>query len=370
MSSTQPRSRIVVGLSGGVDSSVAALLLQQQGHAVSAVFMKNWEEDDSSDYCSAAEDLADARAVAETLGMPLSAVNFSAEYWERVFETFLAELRAGRTPNPDVLCNREVKFRAFLEHALAGGADYIATGHYARIHHNGDGVQLLKGVDSGKDQSYFLYLLDQQQLSRSLFPLGDLPKHEVRQLAEAAGLVTHAKKDSTGICFIGERNFSQFLARYLDSEPGPMLTPEGDTVGYHHGLPFYTIGQRQGLGLGGSRGGSGQPWYVAAKQQRRNALLVVQGHDHPALLADALLAIQPRWIAGSAPALPLSCMAKTRYRQADLRCTVQSGADGELLVQFAQPTWGIAPGQSVVFYQGDVCLGGAIIDHAVPIADI
>jgi len=360
-------SRIVVGLSGGVDSAVAALLLQQQGHDISAMFMKNWEEDDSDGYCSAAADLADARAVSEALGIPLSAVNFSAEYWERVFENFLAELRAGRTPNPDVLCNREVKFRAFLDHALDHGADFIATGHYARIRHHADGVQLLKGLDPGKDQSYFLHLLDQHQLGKSVFPLGELPKSEVRTLAQHAGLANHAKKDSTGICFIGERHFSRFLSRYLHSEPGPMRTPAGDTVGEHQGLPFYTIGQRQGLGLGGSRGGSGEPWYVAAKRLQDNSLLVVQGHDHPALLASGLSAGVPHWIAGHPPSLPLQCHAKTRYRQSDLACTVHPGDDGKLLVQFNQPTWGVAPGQSVVFYADEVCLGGAIIEHALPI---
>ena len=360
-----PPSRIVVGLSGGVDSSVAALLLQQQGHQLSAVFMKNWEEDDSDDYCSAAEDLADARSVSDRLGIPLSAMNFSDDYWDRVFETFLSELRAGRTPNPDVLCNREVKFRAFLDHAIAGGADYIATGHYARIDHRGERARLLKGLDPGKDQSYFLYMLDQRQLGKALFPLGELPKSEVRRLAAEAGLSTHAKKDSTGICFIGERNFGQFLSRYLKPQPGPMLTPDGEQLGQHRGLAFYTIGQRQGLGIGGSPSGSGEPWYVAAKHPETNTLVVVQGHDHPALLASALFADAAHWIAGEPPALPLQCQAKTRYRQADQPCSVQAADNGELLVQFKQPTWGVAAGQSVVFYQDEVCLGGAIIERAL-----
>ena len=362
-----PHSRIVVGLSGGVDSSVAALLLQRAGHDLRAVFMKNWEEDDKEGHCAAEEDLADADAVATALGIPLQAVNFAHDYWERVFETFLSELRAGRTPNPDVLCNREIKFRAFLDYALDSGADFIATGHYARIHRERGQVQLLKALDGNKDQSYFLYMLGQDQLCKALFPLGELVKTDVRRLAEEADLITHGKKDSTGICFIGERDFSDFVSRYIDTQAGPMTTPDGQVVGEHSGLSFYTIGQRQGLGIGGNPGGSGAPWYVAAKEQLDNTLIVVQGRDHPALLSPSLEAIEPHWVAGHAPALPLDCQAKTRYRQPDQPCRVQSGARGRLLVKFMNPQWGVAPGQSVVFYQGPVCLGGAIIDRAHPL---
>ncbi len=386
---------IVVGLSGGVDSSVAALLLKQAGAEVRAVFMKNWEEDDRDGHCSATEDLADARRVAQSLDLPLQAVNFSHEYWERVFETFLSELRAGRTPNPDVLCNREVKFRAFLDHAIDRGAGFIATGHYARIRRGDTGVELLKGLDPGKDQSYFLCMLGQEALTRTLFPIGELPKSEVRRLAAQAGLATHAKKDSTGICFIGERNFPQFLSRYLQRDPGPMVTLDkltldkatsdkatldkassdgGDyrRIGEHRGLPFYTIGQRQGLGLGGGHGGdqrgdrrdSGKPWYVAGKDPASNTLIVVQGHDHPALYSMSLRADQAHWVAGRPPSLPLACRAKTRYRQQDQACTVSAAGHGRLRVDFAEPQWAVTPGQSVVFYQGPVCLGGAIIDIA------
>jgi len=363
----RPHSRIVVGLSGGVDSSVAALLLQQAGHDLRAVFMKNWEEDDNEGYCAAEEDLSDADAVAATLGIPLQAVNFAHDYWERVFETFLSELRAGRTPNPDVLCNREIKFRAFLDYALETGAEFIATGHYARIHRGHHQVQLLKALDGNKDQSYFLYMLGQAQLDKALFPLGELIKTDVRRLAEEAGLITHGKKDSTGICFIGERDFSGFVSRYIDTQPGPMTTPDGHIVGEHTGLSFYTIGQRQGLGIGGNPGGSGEPWYVAAKEPSGNRLIVVQGRDHLALLSPSLEAIEPHWVAGHAPELPLDCHAKTRYRQPDQPCRVQWGARGRLLVKFKDPQWGVAVGQSVVFYQGPVCLGGAIIDQSHPL---
>lgn len=360
-----PRSdRVLVGLSGGVDSSVAALLLQQAGYPLAGVFMKNWEEDDRDDYCSAEQDLSDARAVSDRLGIPLRPVNFSGDYWDRVFEHFLAELRAGRTPNPDVLCNREVKFRSFLDYATAQGADYIATGHYARIARTDDRFTLLKGLDGDKDQSYFLYMLDQEQLSRSLFPVGELRKAEVRRLASEAGLVTHAKKDSTGICFIGERDFAQFVARYVDARPGPIITPDGERVGDHRGLSFYTIGQRQGLGIGGSCSGSGEPWYVAAKRGDDNTLVVVQGRDHPALLSRSLEAVEPHWICGHTPPLPLSCAAKTRYRQPDQPCRVSRASEGRLLVEFDQPQWGVATGQSVVFYQGETCIGGAVIDNA------
>ena len=360
MSSTD--KRIVVGISGGVDSSVAALLLQQQGHAVEGVFMKNWEEDDTQDYCSAAVDLADARQVCERLGLPLRAINFSAEYWDRVFEHFLSEYSAGRTPNPDILCNREIKFRAFLDHALELGADYIATGHYARIGHDGERFQLLKGKDSGKDQSYFLYTLGQHQLRHSLFPVGELEKAEVRRLALAHQLVTHDKKDSTGICFIGERKFRDFLAHYLPAQPGEIETANGQLIGRHSGLMYYTLGQRQGLGIGGVAHRPDEPWYVVGKDLKRNVLLAEQGHHHPLLFSQQLKANQLSWVAGQPPESPLHCLAKTRYRQADQPCTIDHIEDGHCQVVFVQPQRAVTPGQSVVFYQGEVCLGGGIIE--------
>ena len=356
--------RVIVGLSGGVDSSVAAWLLQRQGCQVEALFMKNWEEDDSEGYCSAEQDLADARAVCEVLGLTLHTVNFSAEYWDRVFEYFLAEYRAGRTPNPDVLCNREIKFRAFLDHALSLGADYIATGHYAGIGQDDAGYQLLRGRDRNKDQSYFLYMLGQHQLSRALFPLAGLTKPEVRRLAADAGLPTRNKKDSTGICFIGERDFRAFLQRYLPARPGDIVDDRGRRVGSHQGLMYYTIGQRRGLGIGGVRGAGDEPWFVTGKDLGDNRLLVAQGHDHPALFHPGLQAGQLHWVSGAQPELPLHCTARTRYRQSDLPCTVfPAGDDGCVEVMFEQPHWAIAPGQSVVFYDGERCLGGGIIER-------
>ncbi len=364
LSLTMPRTRIVVGLSGGVDSSVAALLLVEQGYDVHAVFMKNWEDAQDTGYCAAAEDLEDARAVCETLGIPLHPVNFTAEYRDRVFRYFLDEYRAGRTPNPDVLCNTEIKFKAFLDHARRLGADRIATGHYARCEeHNGQRL-LLKGCDPGKDQSYFLHGLTQAQLASALFPVGGLRKHQVRERAAAAGLVTHDKKDSTGICFIGERRFRDFLNRYLPAQPGPIQTPNGERLGEHAGLMFHTIGQRQGLGIGGRREGSGEPWYVAGKDLERNTLIVVQGRDHPALFHRRLRATAPHWIAGEPPATPLPCRAKIRYRQADQDCVLETRDASGLDVSFAEPQRAIAPGQSVVFYRDEVCLGGGIIATA------
>ncbi len=320
------KQRVMVGLSGGVDSAVAALLLQQQGYAVEGLFMKNWEEDDTDEYCTAAEDLRDAREVAARLDIPLHTVNFSGEYWERVFEHFLREYQAGRTPNPDVLCNREIKFRAFLDHALTLGADCIATGHYARIDRH-VAIRLLKGRDANKDQSYFLYLLDQWQLGHALFPLGELEKTEVRKLARESGFANHGKKDSTGICFIGERKFRDFLARYVPAQPGEIEAVGGTPLGRHQGLMYYTLGQRQGLRIGGVAGHDEQPWYVAAKDLQRNVLIVAQGHDHPALFRSELEADQIHWIDGDAPALPLHCKAKIRYRQAEQSCSVEACAD-------------------------------------------
>ena len=353
------KPRVMVGLSGGVDSAVAALLLQRQGYAVEALFMKNWEEDDREEYCTAAEDLRDAQAIAERLAIPLHTVNFSAEYWDRVFETFLHEYRAGRTPNPDVLCNREIKFRAFLDHALRLGAERIATGHYARI--GGEvPLRLLKGRDQDKDQSYFLYLLDQRQLGHALFPLGDLEKSHVRATAREAGFENHAKKDSTGICFIGERKFRDFLARYLPAQPGVIETMDGVPLGRHQGLMYYTLGQRQGLGIGGVQGHDEQPWYVVRKDLSRNVLVVAQGRDHPALFSDVLRAVDVHWISGAPPSLPLRCGAKIRYRQADQACEVCADDRG-VVVHFEQPQRAVTPGQSVVFYLRDQCLGGGII---------
>ncbi|MFZ4791323.1 MAG: tRNA 2-thiouridine(34) synthase MnmA [Candidatus Competibacteraceae bacterium] len=356
-----PKTRIVVGLSGGVDSSVAALLLIEQGYDVHGLFMKNWEDGVETGYCAAAEDLDDARAVCETLNIPLHQVNFTAEYQQRVFRYFLDEYRAGRTPNPDILCNTEIKFKAFLDHARRLGADLIATGHYVRGVERGGRRHLHKGWDPGKDQSYFLHGLNQAQLAGAVFPVGELLKAQVRERAAAAGLLTHAKKDSTGICFIGERRFREFLSRYLPDQPGPIQTPDGATVGQHAGLMFHTIGQRQGLGIGGRKEGSGEPWYVAGKDLARNTLIVVQGHDHPALFQRRLRASQLHWIVGEPPTLPLTCAAKIRYRQSDQPCVVESSNEQGTEVGFTEPQRAIAPGQSVVFYLGDECLGGGII---------
>ena len=350
--------RIVVGMSGGVDSAVAALLAKRAGHDVVGLFMKNWEDDDDDEYCSTREDLIDAAAAADRIGVELEAVNFSAEYKERVFAEFLREYSAGRTPNPDVLCNAEIKFRAFLDHAMRLGAEKIATGHYARVAEADGHFSQLRGRDATKDQSYFLHRLTQEQLSRVMFPVGELKKSEVRQIALEAGLPNHAKKDSTGICFIGERPFREFLNRYLPKAPGRISTPEGKTVGEHMGLAFYTIGQRKGIGIGGA----GEPWYVADKRMETNELIVVQGHDHPLLMKKSLAATQPSWIAGAAPAAPSSHTAKTRYRQADAPCALTRVLESEMRVDFSHPQWAVTPGQSVVLYDGEVCLGGGIIN--------
>jgi tRNA-specific 2-thiouridylase len=343
--------KIVVGMSGGVDSSVAALLLKRAGHDVVGLFMKNWEDDDNDQYCSTREDLIDAAAAADAIGIDLEAVNFAAEYKDRVFADFLREYSAGRTPNPDVLCNAEIKFKAFLDHAMRLGAEKIATGHYART----DGVRLLRGKDGQKDQSYFLHRLNQTQLSRVLFPVGEMRKSDVRKLALEAGLPNHAKKDSTGICFIGERPFRDFLNRYLPKIPGPIKTPDGKTIGEHIGLAFYTIGQRKGIGLGGA----GDAWYVAEKRVPSNELVVVQGHDHPLLMKRSLRAEDTSWTSGRSPG-EATHTAKTRYRQADAACTV-TATDTGIKVDFAAPQWAVTPGQSVVLYDGEACLGGGVI---------
>lgn len=356
------RERIVVGMSGGVDSSIAALLLKEQGFDVIGLFMKNWEDDDDEEYCSSRQDLIDAVSVADRIGIEIEAVNFSAEYKERVFSAFLREYQAGRTPNPDVLCNAEIKFRAFLDHALAMGAGRIATGHYAQVREVDGLFELLKAEDGTKDQSYFLYRLNQEQLSKTLFPLGTLYKREVRDIARRHGLPNHDKKDSTGICFIGERPFREFLNRYLPADPGEIWTLDGRMVGRHMGLMFYTIGQRQGLGIGGQRDGDGDAWYVAAKDLPNNRLLVVQGHDHSALLKSGLTGTDLSWISGTAPHCKWVYGAKTRYRQKDAPCAIARVDAGRCDIEFAEPQWAVTPGQSVVIYESRVCLGGGIIE--------
>ncbi|SMG42379.1 tRNA 2-thiouridine(34) synthase MnmA [Paraburkholderia susongensis] len=368
------KRKVVVGMSGGVDSSVTAWLLKEQGYDVVGLFMKNWEDDDDSEYCSTRQDWIDVVSVADLIGIDVEAVNFAAEYKDRVFAEFLREYSAGRTPNPDVLCNAEIKFKAFLDHAMSLGAQTIATGHYARVrqNHERDGrFELLKALDHTKDQSYFLHRLNQAQLSKTLFPLGEIPKTKVREIAEQIGLPNAKKKDSTGICFIGERPFRDFLNRYLPTQPGPMMTTEGKVVGEHIGLAFYTFGQRKGIGLGGSKDGSGDPWFVAGKDIPSNTLFVAQGHDHPWLLCHTLSAGNTSWVAGEPPAEGFACGAKTRYRQADAACTFshasnRDAASGDLFeLTFDAAQWAVTPGQSAVLYDGDVCLGGGIIEHAV-----
>lgn len=357
-------AHVIVGLSGGVDSAVAALLLQRAGHRVTGLFMKNWEEDDRSGYCAAEEDLKVVREVCAQLGIELHTVNFSTEYWERVFQYFLDEHKAGRTPNPDVLCNKEIKFKAFLDHAVTLGAERIATGHYARVEEVHGQYRLLKGKDADKDQTYFLYTLGQTELAKTFFPIGHLTKPEVRAIARDAGLPNHARKDSTGICFIGERDFRDFLKRYLPAQPGEMRTLAGEIKGRHEGAMYYTIGQRQGLGIGGA----GEAWYVVDKDIDKNILYVEQGEHHPALYYPALLASQLHWVAG-APALPYSCSAKVRYRQTDQACLLEQAGPGLLRAVFATPQRAVTPGQSVVIYDGEACLGGGVIDRRLSMSD-
>jgi tRNA-specific 2-thiouridylase len=358
------KPRVVVGLSGGVDSSVAAYLLKQQGYEVVGLFMKNWEDDDDDEYCSTRQDWIDAASAADVLGIDLEAVNFAAEYKDRVFAEFLREYSAGRTPNPDVLCNAEIKFKAFLDHALRLGAERIATGHYARVRRIDGRFELLRGVDPNKDQSYFLHRLNQSQLAKTLFPVGHLRKSEVRAIARSIGLPNAAKRDSTGICFIGERPFRAFLNRYLPMRPGPIKTPDGRVIGEHVGLAFYTIGQRKGIGVGGTKGGSGEPWFVARKDMAANTLWVVPGHDHPWLMSDALHATDASWIGGAPPAVGARLTAKTRYRQTDAACTVTRVEGDAFELVFDQPQWAVTPGQSAVLYQGEVSLGGGVIERA------
>ncbi|MFC7517804.1 tRNA 2-thiouridine(34) synthase MnmA [Herbaspirillum sp. GCM10030257] len=363
------KKRVVIGMSGGVDSSVSAWLLKEQGYEVIGLFMKNWEDDDDSEYCSTREDWIDAASVADVVGVDIEAVNFAAEYKDRVFAEFLREYQAGRTPNPDVLCNAEIKFKAFLDHAMKLGADLIATGHYARVRQGENGrFELLKALDASKDQSYFLHRLNQAQLSKTLFPLGEIPKTEVRKIAERIGLPNARKKDSTGICFIGERPFREFLNRYLSYKPGPMMTPDGTVVGEHVGLSFYTLGQRKGIGLGGIKSyqnaeGSSDAWYVARKDVENNTLYVVQGHDHPWLLSGALKSAQASWIAGEPPTAG-QLAAKTRYRQADVPCVLTVDDAERFSLSFDTSQWAVTPGQSAVLYDGEVCLGGGIINSA------
>ena len=358
------RKKVIVGMSGGVDSSVSAFILQQQGYQVEGLFMKNWEEDDDTDYCTAAADLADAQAVCDKLGIRLHKINFAAEYWDNVFEHFLTEYKAGRTPNPDILCNKEIKFKAFLEYAAEDlGADYIATGHYVRRRDINGQSQLLRGLDNNKDQSYFLYTLSQEQVAQSLFPVGDIEKPIVRAIAEDLGLITAKKKDSTGICFIGERKFKDFLARYLPAQPGDIKTVEGDVIGRHQGLMYHTLGQRKGLGIGGVKGKDENAWYVVEKDLINNVLVVAQGLDNSALLSTGLIAQQLHWVDRQPIRNPLRCTVKTRYRQADIDCEIIPIHDDCIEVRFDQPQIAVTPGQSAVFYQGEVCLGGGIIEQ-------
>ncbi|OED38037.1 tRNA 2-thiouridine(34) synthase MnmA [Chromatiales bacterium (ex Bugula neritina AB1)] len=358
------KQQIVIGMSGGVDSSVAAWLLTQRANtSLSALFMQNWEEDED-DYCTAVEDFRDAAGVCTQLNIPLSSVNFSADYWQKVFAEFLEEYNAGRTPNPDILCNKEIKFRAFLDHATRSGASAIATGHYVRTDLDSNGqTRLLRGLDETKDQSYFLHTLDQQQLRQSVFPVGDLRKSDLRDIARDLKLQVHDKKDSTGICFIGERRFRDFLAQYVESKPGPMIDTSGNPVGTHNGIAFYTIGQRQGLGIGGSASHGPEPWYVVEKRPGSNELVVAQGHDHPTLLKKSLFASRIHWIRQE-PTSDLKCTAKIRYRQRDTDCTVHLSSSHEGTIEFASSQRAITPGQSVVFYDDEECLGGGIIEYA------
>lgn len=358
--------RVIVGMSGGVDSSVSAYLLQQQGYDVVGLFMKNWEEDDNEEYCSAASDLADAQAVCDKLGIKLLTINFAAEYWDNVFEHFLAEYRAGRTPNPDILCNKEIKFKAFLDYAAEDlGADYIATGHYVRKREQNGKVELLRGLDKNKDQSYFLYTLSEAQISKSLFPVGELEKPQVRKIAEQLELVTATKKDSTGICFIGERKFRDFLARYLPAQSGLIRTVDGEVIGEHQGLMYHTLGQRKGLGIGGLKNADETPWYVVDKDIAHNELIVAQGHDHPALFSGGLIAGQLHWVDRQPLTTSLRCTVKTRYRQQDIPCQINPINEQQIEVIFDEPVAAVTPGQSAVFYLNEVCLGGGIIEERI-----
>ncbi|KTD22301.1 tRNA (5-methylaminomethyl-2-thiouridylate)-methyltransferase [Legionella lansingensis] len=359
------KAKVIVGMSGGVDSSVAAWLLQEQGYRVEGLFMKNWEQDDTNGYCAAADDLADAQAVCDRLRIPLHAVNFSREYWDRVFAYFLDEYEKGRTPNPDVLCNKEIKFDAFLNHALTLGADYIATGHYARVHLNHGTGELFKAKDREKDQTYFLHAVAPKALAKTLFPVGDYLKSQIRDFAKQLGLVTHAKKDSTGICFIGEKRFKAFLKEFLLAKPGDIKNTIGETLGRHDGLMFYTLGQRQGLGIGGRQASHDCPWYVVDKEIETNTLIVAQGNDHPMLYSQGLVCGPIHWLTDCSDKLPLTCYAKTRYRQEEQACIVSPAADKQHYVMFSSPQRAVTPGQFIVFYEKNQCLGGATIEQII-----
>lgn len=352
---------VIVGMSGGVDSSVSAYLLMEQGYQVEGLFMKNWDEDDGTEYCTAKEDLADAQAVCDKLGIKLHTANFAAEYWDNVFEHFLAEYKAGRTPNPDILCNREIKFKAFLDYAKVLGGDFIATGHYVRRGDEDGRTYLLRGIDNNKDQSYFLHAVGESEIKQTLFPVGELEKPEVRRIAEEQGLATAKKKDSTGICFIGERRFKDFLQQYLPAQPGTIETAEGEEIGRHEGLMYYTLGQRQGIGIGGSKHHGTEPWFVLKKDLERNVLIVGQGKQHPLLFTDSLNTTDVYWVNQEPSEFPYRCTAKVRYRQPDQACTVHK-VNGAYQVVFDEPQRAVTPGQSIVFYQGDTCLGGGVIE--------
>ena len=356
--------KVITGMSGGVDSSVSAALLKQQGHHVEGMFMKNWEEDDTQELCTADEDVRDAQEVCDRIGIKLHRRNFAAEYWDHVFEEFLAEYQQGRTPNPDILCNREIKFKTFLEHADDLGADMMATGHYVRKSEANGEFQLLKGLDPNKDQSYFLYTINQFQLSKTLFPVGEIEKPEVRSIAENLGLDVYNKKDSTGICFIGEKRFQDFLSTYLKPNPGDIVNPDGQVIGKHNGLMYYTIGQRQGLGIGGVKNALLEPWFVVAKNHKNNQLIAAQSNHEDLMLDDYLVAKNLSWISAKPPQFPLKCKAKIRYRQADQDCEVAVLTNDSIAVNFTEPQRAITPGQSIVFYQGDECLGGAVIESS------
>lgn len=356
-------SKVIVGMSGGVDSSVAAYLLCNAGYEVEGLFMKNWEEDDDEEYCAAAVDLADAQKVSEQLNISLHTVNFSSEYWDRVFNYFITEYKAGRTPNPDIICNKEIKFRAFLDYAISLNADFIATGHYADKKINNGNVYLLKGMDQNKDQSYFLYSLDQQQLKNTLFPLSHIDKSGVRKIAKAKNFDIYDKKDSTGICFIGERKFKDFLKNYIPSQQGKIVTTSGDVIGKHEGIMFYTIGQRQGLGIGGQQNLPEDPWYVVDKNTKTNDLVVAQGHENQALYHSTIITQKIHWINECIPPDLDNLTAKIRYRQADQCCSIRDISNHGAEIEFDEPQWAVTPGQSVVFYHENICLGGAIIEE-------